>query len=652
MKFPKLFEPCWVGKLELANRIVAAPMATCFPKDGFVTDRMIDYHAEIARGGVSLIIVEDTVVQLPLGRQADNDLIFSDDRYMPGMRRLAEAIKNQGAKAAIQLSHGGRIAGKLRNGRLSITNGQIPVAPSAVTFPIPGWVVPRELTVEEIEEIEDKFAEAAWGSKEVGFDAISLHATHMYLINQFLSPYSNRRQDAYGGDFNRRLRFLLEIIRKVKQRVGDDFPLICRISGEELVDGGLTIEDARQISRRLEASGIHGISVSMGANPAAFMNLDYFPVLPASPMKSPRGELVHLAAAVKDVVSIPVMTSNRIITPEQAERILEQGRADLIGIGRGLLADPEWPKKAREGREREIRHCISCTYCAKVTMGPMPVACTVNPRLGRERELQLTPATKPKTVFIAGGGPAGLEAARVAAIRGHKVVLYEKDKLGGQLNLACIPPGKDEIRLFHDFEQEQLDKLGVKIENRELTLEIVQREKPDAVIVATGAVPLHADLPGSHNKNVVTAWQVLGGYTPKGKVVVVGGKQIGAETAEYLATKGNEVTIVETSAAIAKDTLVRIRQFLLLSLKFLGVKVLTNATVEEITENGVIVNRKGQRFPIEADTVVLALGNKPNRELASQLEELDIELHIVGDCAGVGKMIKAIKEGFHAGLAL
>jgi len=650
LKFNRLFEPLCLGTLKLANRVVMPPMTTNYAKDGFVTDRMLDFYTERARGGAGLIFVEDGIVEAPRGRHTSNDLLIGDDKYTPGLRQLAQAIKAQGAKAAIQLSHAGRAAGRLRHGQLLLTNGQMPVAPSPVASPTAGSVVPKELTTDEIEEIEDKFAEAAWRAKEVGFDVIGLHCAHGYLIEQFLSPLSNKRQDTYGGDPERRYRFLSEVIRKIKQKLGDDFPLMCRISGEELVEGGLTIEDARQNSQRLAASGVHGVSVSVGGHPPkCYLGM---PVA-VSPMRSPRGVLVHLAAAVKDVLSIPVMTSNRIITPELAEQILEQGKADLIGIARGLIADPEWPRKAQEGRQNEIRHCISCEHCFLVLQG-LPLACTVNPLAGREQELKITQADKAKTVFIAGGGPAGLEAARVAALRGHKVRLYEKDTLGGQLNIASMPPGKNEMALFVDYEREQLKRLGVQIEYRELNQEMVSQQKPDAVIVATGAHPKRPEIPGINNGNVLSAWQVLKEDIPKGKAVVIGGRQIGAETAEFLATRGKEVTIVEASNEISRDNIHMpfTHSFLLLSLEHLGVNMLTETTVEKITRSGVIVKHKGQRLTIPADTVVLALGAESDRTLANQLAKLDIKLHIVGDCAGVGKMKKAIKEGFRAGLTL
>lgn len=545
------------------------------------------------------------------------------------------------------------MAGAVIQGQIR-TGGDMAVAPSPIPYPSTGFTIPRELAIDEIEQIEDKFAEAARRAQEAGYGAVSLHCTHQALIEQFLSPLSNHRNDAYGGDFSRRLRFLLEIISKIKQKVGDDFPVMCRISGEEVMRGGLTIMDTREIARRLEAAGVDCISVCFGASPfPTFIKREYITPLVASPMASPRGELVHLAAAVKEMVSIPVMTANRIVTPELAEQILEQDRADFVCIGRGLLADPEWPKKAREGRESEIRHCIACGGCNK---GPHGIAltCSLNAAVGREKEAKITPSSKVRTVFVAGGGPAGLEAARVAALRGHKVRLYEKDKLGGQLNLACIPPGKSEVKLLLDFEKGQLNNLGVKIENKELTLETVNKEKPDAVIVATGAHPIRPKIPGSSNKNVVTAWQVLedGAIPKKGRIVVIGGNQVGAETAEYLASKGNQVTILEMLDEIARDIDFMYREFSLLSLESLGVNILTRTTVEEIKDSGVIVNRQGQRYPIEADTVVLAVGSKPNQKLANQLKKLGIEHHIVGDCAGVGNIFKAVHEGFDAGLAL
>jgi len=651
MKYVKLFEPCKLGKLEVPNRIVMPPVTTNFPKEGFVSDYMIDFYGERARGGVGLIVVEDAIIDSPVGHHIYEDLLIDDDKYLPGLRRLAQAIKEGGAKAGLNLSHGGRRAGRVDNGQLLVSRGMLPVAPSALPHPVTGYVVPRELRIEEIEELEDKFAQAAWRVKEAGFDLLSLHGAHMYLIGQFLSPLSNQRQDIYGRDFNGRLRFLLEIIRKIKEKIGEDFPIMVRLNGEEPMEGGLTLEDTKEISRRLEAAGVNCISLSIGA--AEVLTRRDF-LSPVAPMRVPRGCLVYLSEAVKPAVSIPVMIANRIVTPQLAEEILEQNKADLIGVCRGLVADPEWPKKAREGREDEIRYCIACMYCGdKVREGRSHLRCAVNAAAGQEAECRITPAAKPKTVFIAGGGPAGMEAARVAALRGHKVHLFEEEKLGGQLNLACVPPGKAEIKLFADFEREQINKLGVKVETRALTPEIVKQAKPDAVVVASGAQPIVPSLPGIEKKKVITAWQVLKEEViPEGKVVILGGGQVGAETAEYIAEKGNQVVIVEMLDRVATDMDKTSRQLLFFSLEDLGVKMLTKATAKEITKQGVIVDYRGKQQLIEADTVVLALGAKPNRELADQLQKLGIELYIVGNCAKVGRIPDAVEEGFKAALQL
>ena len=651
MKFGKLFEPCKIGKLELANRIVMPPISTNFAKEGLVTDRMVDYYAERGRGGVGLIVVEDAIVDTPIGNHTLYCMYIDDDRYLPGLHRIAQAVKSGGAKAMLNLNHGGRRAGRVENGQLLVTKGEIPVAPSALPHPVTGFVVPRELSIEEIEDLEDKFVRAACRVKEAGFDGLSLHAAHMYLISQFLSPLSNQRKDIYGGDLDGRLRFLVNIIHKVKEKLGDDYPIMVRINGREGLEGGITIEDAKEMAQGLEAAGVGCISLSCGAGIG--LAIRNFPT-PIAPMRLPHGLEVNLAAAVKQVVSIPVMTANRIVTPQEAEDILEQGRADLIGIGRGLIADPEWPRKAKEEQEANINFCIGCMQCIKrVLEDRVDMRCAINPAAGQEAKCKITPATKPKVVFIAGGGPAGLEAARVSAIQGHKVHLFEKEKLGGQLNLACIPPGKDDIKLFLDFEKKQLDKLGTKIEYKTLTPEIVLQEKPDAVIVATGAQPLVPSLPGIEKRNVVTAWQVLKEEVTTGsKVVVLGGGEVGAETAEYLVTKGKQVTIVEMLDSIATDLDRTSRLLLILSLDELGVKMLTKATAKEITDRGVVVDYRNKEEFIEADTVVLALGAQPNRELVEQIKKLDVELYIVGDCAEVRRLPDAVEEGFKAALKL
>lgn len=651
MKFPKLFEPCKIGKLQLPNRIIMPPMTTLYAREGFVTDRMVDYYEERSRGGVGLIVVEDSIVDTPLGNHTPFSLSNDDDKYLPGLRRIAEAIKAGGARVILNLNHAGRRSGKVEKGLLPLSKGNIPVGVSPIPHPVPGYVVPRELSTEEVGDLEDKFVQAACRVKEAGFDGVSFHGAHMYLIGQFLSPLANQRSDIYGGDVTGRLRFMTNIIRKVKGKLGNDYSTMVRINSRDGIDGGVTIEDAKEIARGLESAGVDIISLSCGTGvPPAIRNSPR----PTAPMRLPHGLEVYYATEIRKVVSVPVMTANRIVTPQEAEDVLEHGKADLIGIGRGLIADPEWPKKAKEGREEEIRLCIGCLNCFKnVGEDRTSMTCAVNAAAGQEAEYKIMPAPKPKVVFIAGGGPAGLEASRVLALRGHKPRVFEKEKIGGQLRMASIPPGKDDMKSFLDFEERQLNKLGVQVEDRVLTPEIVSKEKPDAVIVATGARPIVPSLPGIERKNVVTAWQVLKGEITTGnKIVVLGGGEVGAETAEYLATKGKQVTIIEMLDTIAMEMERSSRLLLVFILDDLGVKMLTKTIAKEITDSGVIVDRRSKQEFIPADTVVLALGAQPYRELAGQIKNLCDAVYTVGDCVDAGRLRNAVDGGFKVGLKL
>ena len=652
MKYKHLFQPCSVGTLQLKNRIVMPPLTTNYAKNGLVTDRMIDFYGARARGGAALIIVEDAIVEVPRGKHTLNDIAINDDSCIAGLRRLSQAIKDNGCEAAIHLNHSGFKGGRMRDNTLFLTGGQIPVAPSALSDLTEGFAVPHEMTVEEIEDIEDKYAGAAYRAKEAGFNAVILHCSHGYLIEQFLSPFSNKRQDDYGGDLYKRFRFLKEIIARIKQKVGDDFPLLCRISGMELWDGGIVLDDAKENARMLQDCGVHGISMSISSKILGPAYNSFVPVS-ASPMRGEREAVVQSAEAIKGVVSIPVMAANRLNDPELAEEVLELKKADLIGIARGLVADPEWPNKVQSGREKEVRPCICCNHCFMGSTGK-PLTCATNPVAGREREMEIVPATKAKKVFIAGAGPAGLEAARVAGLRGHKVHLYEKGVPGGLLNLAGLPAGKDQINKLVSFELAQIHTSGVQIVNRELTFDIVSRENPDAVVVATGASPVKRIFPGNRQKDILDIHNALGKEITNRKIVVIGGRHIGAETAEILAARGNEVTIVEESDKIAGDIshLVWLYDFLLVSLRLSGVTMLTGATIDEITESSVVVVRDSQRIVVEADLVVMAQGSKPDRTLEAQLSNLDVELYSAGDCTGTGKILKALKEGYIAGLSL
>ena len=417
MKYSKLFEPLKIGSLLIANRIVMPPMTTNYAKNGEVTDTMIEYYAARARGGTGLLVIEDAIIDSPVGNHHYDCLLIDKESCIGGLKRLVKAVHEGGAKVIQNINHGGRRAGRVENGQLLVTRGKIPVAPSPLAHPMTGFVVPRQLTIEEIVDIQNKFAEAARRVREAGFDGLSIHAAHMYLISEFLSPVSNMRTDRYGGSFENRMRFLTEIIEKIKKEVGDDYPIMVRINGREGLEGGITPKDAKEIAVHLEEADIQCISLSCGAGiPQAERG---FPA-PIAPGRLPHGLEVHLAATVKQGVKIPVMTANRIVTPQEAEDILVAGKADLIGIGRGLISDPEWPKKAREEREKEIRFCVGCMYCLKTVHESIELRCACNAEVGREASVRLTPAKKRKQVLVVGGGPAGMEAARVRGLAGPR----------------------------------------------------------------------------------------------------------------------------------------------------------------------------------------------------------------------------------------
>ncbi|MQY72276.1 MAG: FAD-dependent oxidoreductase [Dehalococcoidia bacterium] len=475
----KLWEPFRIGRMELKNRVVMPPMVTRYAADdGFVTERTRDYYGARARGGAGLIIVEATYVHRQ-GWAFPDQLGISDDKFVTGMSELVDVVHKHGAKIGIQIHHGGRQTKEA-------LGGLQPVAPSPL--PMAGGEMPREMTVEEIAETVAYFAEAAIRAQKAGFDGVELHAAHGYLIDQFLSPTSNKRDDEYGGDLHRRARFLLEIIAAVKEAVGDDYPVWCRMDGKEYGVEGITLKDAQQTARLAEDAGLAAIHVSAWGpeSPTNRTTPTFTPVV-----------IEDLAEGIKKVVSIPVIAVGRI-TPEDAERLLKEGKADLIAIGKAMLADAEWSNKVASGKTEDITPCIICNGCRDDLRNPMVVGirCSANAALGREKESEIVPAAKPKKVLVVGGGPAGMEAARVAALRGHQVTLWEEEsRLGGQLVQAAIPPHKDRIAPLYKYLEAQLQKLGVKVQpGKEATATAVAEFNPDAVVVATGVKPFIPDI--------------------------------------------------------------------------------------------------------------------------------------------------------------
>ena len=636
-----LFTPLRIGPLQLKNRIAMAPMATHYADEtGAVTERLKKYYLERARGEAGLIIIESGYIH-PLGRGGLRRMGLHEDRLIPGLRGLVDAVHAEGAKISSLLHHAGRQI-NVKN-----TRGQYPVSASSLPSGMEA-VVPRTLKVQEIEELVEGFGQAARRSLAAGFDAIVIHAAHGYLIHQFLSPLSNIRRDRYGGTFSRRLRFLQEIVLRCQESLGKDFPLMVRISASEFIPGGITLRDGQKIARRLEELGVKAIHVSGGTHDTVEMEIQ--------PMAIPRGCLVPLAEGIKKAVRIPVGTVGRIVEPKMAEEILQQGKADLIAMGRALLADPEFPQKAREGRFEDIRPCIGCLQgCRDHLYQGLPITCLVNPQAGMEAAYKIEPAKIKKKVLIIGGGPGGMEAARVAALRGHEVTLAEKENhLGGQFFLASLPDGKREISVYLDHLSGQLKKLGVNIHlNQEFSPEKLQEMKAAVVILAAGGIPLLPAIPGIDRENVITAWQALAHPEKVGKkVVIIGGGSVGGETAEFLLDRKKDVTLVEMLPEIAGDAEKVNRKVLLQSLGEKGVKirVLTQATA--ILAEGVEVEFGGRKETLPADTVVLATGIRANNDLEAALRALPAGINKVGDCRKPRKAIDAIHEGFQVALRL
>lgn len=635
--------------MTLRNRIVMAPMGTAYnDPGGYVSERNIAYYAARARGGVGLITIEGTCVDYPEG-SGGGGLYVDDDKFIPGLKKLAEAIRKEGAHASLQLFHAGRYAP-------SKVNGVQCVAPSPIASFYTGET-PRELSTAEVEAIIEKFAKAAARAQKAGFSAVELVGNSGYLISEFLSTITNKRTDRFGGDATGRATFLVEIIKAIRQRVGKGFPITCKLSIDEFMGVRNTIEDSKIIARLAQDAGADNIHCWAGWHEAP---------VPMMPMSVPRGAFVYLAEAIKKVVTVPVTAVGRITDPVLADRIIAEGKADLVVMGRALIADPELPNKAAQGRLDEIRMCIGCVFClesaiqsAKHGDKESAVLCTVNAEVGQEWKRVVKPATTPKKVLIVGGGPAGMEAARVLAERGHRPTIWEStNKLGGNVNLASIPPHKQEIDNVYRYLSRQMELLGIPVEfNKEATPKAILDSGFSEVIIATGAVPLIPGVPGLNKDIVVLAPEVLKGKKTGQRIVVAGGGLIGCETAEFLKEQGKQVTVVEMLPKIGADIGPATRHYTLARLKKLGIDMRPNTKLVEVLENGVRVDCQGAQQSIEADTVVIATGMKANNQLYAAVKAQlpsgsRVNLHQIGDCANARRIHHAIYEGWQVACAI
>ncbi|EFK06098.1 putative NADH oxidase [delta proteobacterium NaphS2] len=635
-----LFSTFAIKDCELKNRIVMPGLASfLIENDGSIPKEAIEHYRRRAAGGPAMVIMEACAVA-PEGIVSPHQARIYDDRFIEGLSKIAHSMKAEGAIPAVQLHHGGRQTS-------AKVIGGLPVAPSPLPCPsIRGEV--RSLSVDEIQELVKKFGDAADRALEAGFELIEIHGAHGYLINQFLSRFSNIRQDAYGGDIQGRTRFAREIVREVRKRVGDAYPISFKISAMEFVKDGLNVEESITILKILVKEGVDVIQVSAGN--------DATPEWISQPTFMEKACLTEFAYAIKKEMNVPIMSVGRINDPQLAEEIIKTGKADLVCMGRGLLADPAMPNKAREGRLDDIRTCIACNTCMQSIFRKGRVECLVNPTLGREEEMAFKSTAKPKKVMVVGAGPGGLNVAWVAARRGHDVHLFEKQsQLGGQLILGSTSHYKKGLLELIRFQDKQMERFGVTRHlGREVTPEVVRKHAPDVVILATGSTPVLPPVDGIDGPLVVSISEVLNGHgRVKGKTVVVGGGPTGCEIALDLAEKGDRVTIVEMLAKLGSGLENMTRKVLLRKLNENHVTVKTDCKVVRIEENGVTIEEKdGGEITLPADRVVFSIGNRPEHGLFDQLKSMGYEVHRIGDCLEPRSAKAAIYDGAILGRAI
>lgn len=706
-KTSALMNPGKIGALELRNRIIMAPMGSNLAQtDGHCGERIQRYYEARAAGGAGMVIVGVGSITWPSGSCNPNQVAISDDRFIPGLKALTDGVHKHGCKAAIQLQHAGQIAvcdmavgqpllvpslpkRKSEDMTQALTSEEL--ATYVKSFTKEGAKIEYKIaSKDDLRQLVKNFSAAAERAKKAGFDGVEIHAGHGYIISSFLSPYSNQREDEYGGSSENRARLLVEVLKSVREKVGKDFPVWCRIDSKEFrIDGGLTLDDAKHNARIAEQAGADAIHVSAYANNASGI------AFTEAPLVHQTAGFVEFAKAIKQQVNVPVIGVGRI-EPELASKLVAAGQIDFVAMGRKLLADPELPNKLLENRSKDIRPCIYCYTCVSQIFLNNPIMCAVNPFTGHEYEMEIEPAIERKNVLVVGGGPAGMEAARILTIRGHQVTLCEQGKrLGGTVffsSLAYPPNGK----LIEQLEK-QIRDLDIDIHLQQLVdREYVSSLSPDVIVIATGAKRDTPPIEGANLSHVFNGDQLRNLMTGEDKSVakdklsfsqraifnagsivgitssastvrglsrlwmpigdsicIIGGGLVGVELAEFLIVRGRKVTVLEESDKFGVELSVVRRWRVLHELKESGAELVSTAKVKSITEAGVnYINGSNEEVFVKADSVIIAQGATANFDLVDSLKDCGIELYQIGDCSGMAYIEGAIHQATELGLKL
>ncbi len=665
--YKNLFSPITINKLEIKNRIAYPSLGVLYSHDQKLNDRYYNFFREKAAGGAGIVTVG------PVGVDYIGSgfivLSLSEDEAIADFKKLTDIIRKEGASPWIQLFHAGAYCHPI------LINGETPIAPSPI-YTKYTKATPREMTLEDIHDVQNAFEKAALRAQAAGFDGVEILGSGGYLITQFVSPLRNTREDDYGGSFENRTRFPRELIQGARKALGADYPLTIRMAGNDFVPGSNTDSETPEIAKVYEKAGVDAINVTGGWHETR---------VPQLPMDLPRAAFAYLAYNIKKVVSVPVMASNRIADPESAEKIIRDGYADMVNLGRVLIADPQWPRKALEGRPDEIRPCVACSQgCTDQVFTGQPVFCAGNPRASFEGERNISKTAAPKNVMVIGAGIAGLEAAVTAAAAGHRVKIFERDAdIGGQLWLAGAPPHKRELLEFIRYYRAMLKKHDILLcLNTEVDTEMIRRENPDHLVVAEGAEALLPPIKGAAHADVLSAWDVLADrIRMERSVAIIGGGAVGLETAMFVAAKGtldpdtlhflmtyeaqsverlkelmfqgnSKVTVFEMLPRAGADVGRSTRWVLFDNLKRYGVKVITGAKVMSINQGTVTFEKDENEAQMDFEQVILASGSQSVQTISKKVESLNIPFSIVGDCIRPGKIDDAIHGGFLAALEI